>query len=134
MILGEPPLIVFDGICALCSAGAEFVLRRDRRRLFRFTTAQSEAGRACYHRFGLDPDAMTTMIVVVDGQALVESDAILAILARLGWPWRAASAARIVPRAIRDPVYRWIARNRYRWVKPRTVCWRPDADMADRVI
>ncbi len=132
MIAG--PVIVFDGKCMLCSASAEFVLKHDRRKVFRLTTAQSDYGRAAYLDHGLDPDAMATMIVIVDGRARTESDAILAILARLGWPWRLAGVAGAVPRFLRDRAYRWIARNRYRWIGMRDTCWYPTADMSDRVL
>ena len=58
----------------------------------------------------------------------------IAIAAGLGWPWRAAAAAKLVPRALRDPLYRWIARNRYRWFGRRETCWRPDPADADRML
>ena len=131
---GEPPLIVFDGLCGLCSASAEFVLRRDRRAHFLLSTAQSPAGRAAYLAHQLDPDAMTTMVVVENGKAHTESDAVLKVLTGLGWPWRAAGIAHIVPRFIRNPVNRWVARNRYRWVKRRETCWLPGEAMRDRVV
>lgn len=128
------PVIVFDGDCMLCSASVEFVLKHDRRATFRFATAQSAHGRAAYLEHGLDPDAMSTMIVIANGRALTESDAVLAVLGALGWPWRLALVGRLAPRFIRDPLYRWVARNRYRWLGARNACWRPAAHVADRVI
>jgi predicted DCC family thiol-disulfide oxidoreductase YuxK len=116
------PMIVYDRKCMLCSASMAFVIRHDRQHRFRLVPAQSELGRAAYRDHGLDPDALATMIVVADGRARTESDAALYILAALGWPWRAAAAARVVPRLLRDGVYRWIARNRYRWFGMRHAC------------
>ena len=130
----DHPVIVFDGKCILCSTSAEFVLRWDRHKRFRFTTAQSPIGRQYYVDNGLDPDAMATMIVVARGRAHIQSDAILTILDELGWPWRIATVARIVPRALRDRAYRWIARNRIRWIGTRETCWLPDARYRDRVL
>lgn len=118
----------------LCSAGAQFVLTHDRRRSFRLATAQSDFGKSVYREHGLDPDAMTTMIVILDGRPLFESDAVLAVLGEIGWPWRAALVARIVPRTLRNWVYRLIARNRYRWIGERTTCWIPTPDLADRML
>ena len=132
--MGGPPLIIFDGVCVMCSAWARFVMRHDTRRLFLLTTAQSPTGRATYLRHALDPDAMETMIVAIDGHAHIRSDAILAVLSRLGWPWRAAVVMRIVPRPLRDAGYRWVARNRYRWFGKRDTCWLPDASTADRMV
>jgi len=130
----EADLIVFDGECVLCSRTAQFVLKRDRRRRFRLTTAQGETGQRLYRELGLPTAAFETMLVVQDGRTLTESDAALAIASGLGWPWRAASAARIVPRPLRDAAYRLIARNRYRWFGRREICWAPAPDVADRIV
>jgi predicted DCC family thiol-disulfide oxidoreductase YuxK len=127
-------IILFDGHCVLCSANARFVLRHDRRRHFRLAAAQSEAGLALQARHGLNRDALETIAVVEDGRALTQSDAVIAIAAGLGWPWRAAAAARLVPHFVRDPLYRWVARNRYRWFGRREACWRPDPADADRML
>ena len=126
------PLIVFDGLCVLCSANARFVLRHDRKGHFRLTTAQGSLGSALYERLGLDPDA--TMLVVEEGRALTESDSFIAIMRGLGWPWRAAAAVKIVPKAIRDPFYRLVARNRFRLFGRRDVCWLPSPADSDRIL
>jgi predicted DCC family thiol-disulfide oxidoreductase YuxK len=125
------PMIVYDRKCMLCSTSMAFVIRHDRQHLFRLVPAQSALGRAAYLDHGLDPDALATMIVVADGRARTESDAALYVLAALGWPWRAAAAARVVPGFVRNGVYRWVARNRYRWFGTRHACVLPN-DPADR--
>jgi predicted DCC family thiol-disulfide oxidoreductase YuxK len=130
----EYPLIVFDGGCVLCSANARFVLRHDRRRRFRLTTAQSPLGAALYRHFGLRSDEEGTILVLAGGRVFTESDAVLAIPAGLGWPWRIAAAARAVPRPIRDPLYRWFARNRFRWFGRRETCWVPAPADSDRIL
>jgi predicted DCC family thiol-disulfide oxidoreductase YuxK len=129
------PIIVFDGQCVLCSANAQFVLRHDLRGHFRLASMQGEVGAALYRRFGIDPADPESMIVV-DGERLHrDSDAIFAIYTGLGWPWRAlAGVGRLVPRFLRDPVYRWIARHRYRLFGRREVCWVPSAEYAERVL
>ena len=128
------PLIVFDGHCVLCSSSARFVLHHDRRKRFRLTTAQGETGIAVQRRFGVDPDALETIVVVQDGRALTRSDAVLAIAAGLGWPWRALTALKLVPRRLRDRLYDAIARRRYRWFGRRDACWRPHPSDADRIL
>jgi salicylate hydroxylase len=131
---GGQPLIVFDGMCVMCSAWARFVMRHDTRRRFRLTTAQSATGRAVYEMNALDADAMETMIVAIDGIALTESEAIFRVLIELGWPWKMAALLHLIPPAVRDRGYRWIARNRYRWFGQRQTCWLPSSSDADRVI
>jgi len=130
----DRPLIVFDGECVMCSANARFVLRHDRRRRFRLTTAQGPLGAALYRHFGLRADEEGTILVVDRGHVFTESDAAIAIPAGLGWPWRVAAALGIVPRSIRDPVYRWVARNRFRWFGRRETCWVPAPADSDRIL
>lgn len=95
---------------------------------------QGEVGSAIYRKFGIDPTAPDTIVVVTGEHALRDSDAVLSIYQGLGWPWRILSALRIIPRALRDPVYRFIARNRYRIFGKRDACWLPTPDQAGRVI
>lgn len=128
------PIIVFDAECILCSANAQFVLRHDRARRFRLASMQNAVGAALYRRFGIDPANPESMIIVDGDRLLKDSDAVLAIYAGLGWPWKALSLLRFIPRALRDPVYRWLARNRYRLFGRRDACWIPAPEDADRVL
>jgi predicted DCC family thiol-disulfide oxidoreductase YuxK len=128
------PVIVFDGMCVFCSAHARFVLRHDRAGQFRLAAMQSEPGQALYRRFGIDPTDPDTLIVVTGDRALRDSDAMLAIWRALGWPWRLLALGGLVPRAIRDPLYRLVARNRYRLFGRRAQCWVPDATDRARLL
>lgn len=128
------PVIVFDAMCVLCSANAQFVLRHDRRGHFRLASMQGEAGAALYRRFGIDPADPETLIVVEGDHALRDSDAVLAIWRGLGWPWRAAGLLRLVPRQLRDPFYRRVARNRYRLFGKRQTCWVPTLAQRERIL
>jgi predicted DCC family thiol-disulfide oxidoreductase YuxK len=130
----EQPIIVFDSLCRLCSGNAQLILKHDRRGHFRLASLQSEAGAALYRRFGLDPADPDSLILVEGERALRDSDAVLAIYDGLGWPWRLIALGRIVPRFLRDPAYRWVARNRYRLFGRRETCWRPDPSVAERFL
>ena len=128
------PVIVFDSLCVLCSSHARFVLDHDRRGIFRLAAMQSEIGAAVYRRFGIDPDGPDTLLLVEGGRALRDSDAVIAIWQGLGGPWRLAAIGRLVPRALRDRVYRWVARHRYGLFGRRDACWRPPAQFRDRLL
>lgn len=130
----DHPIIVFDGECVLCSANAQFVLRHDRHHHFRLASKQGEVGSALYRRFGMDPADPDSLIVVQGDKLLRDSDAVLAIHCGLGWPWRAMSMFYLVPKFVRDPVYRWIARHRYRLFGRRETCWMPSAEHARYVL
>jgi len=122
---GGHPVIVFDGVCVLCSAHAQFVVRHDRAGYFRMASMQSEAGAALLKRFGLDPTDPATLILVDGDRVRTDSDAILAIWEGFGGLWRFAKVLRVVPSALRDLIYRWVARHRYRIFGKRETCWVP---------
>lgn len=108
-------VIVFDGICVLCNGWVRFLLRHDRRARYRFAAMQGEAGRGLLAAHGLDADDPVSFLLVEEGHAHTDTDAIVRVLAGLGGAWRAVRMFAIVPRGLRDPAYRWLARNRYRW-------------------
>jgi predicted DCC family thiol-disulfide oxidoreductase YuxK len=118
------PIIVFDGVCVLCNGWVRFLLERDGGR-YRFAAMQTPAGRALLSAHGLDADDPTSFLLVDEGQAWTDSDAIRRVLVGLGGPWKSAVLLVLIPRFLRDPLYRLIARNRYRWFGT-TSCTVPD--------
>lgn len=130
----DGPIIVFDAMCVLCSANAAFVLSHDSAGRFRLASMQGEVGAALYRRFGIDPANPETMIVVEGDRALRDSDAVLTIWAGLDRPWNWLAVFRWVPRALRDPVYRWVARHRYRLFGKRETCWLPTPEQERRIL
>ncbi|WP_256440581.1 thiol-disulfide oxidoreductase DCC family protein [Phyllobacterium sp. 628] len=133
-IISRGPIVVFDALCVMCSTNAQFILRHDHQRRFRLASMQDGVGAALYRRSGIDPHDPETMILVDREQVLRNSDAVLAIYAGLGWPWRIAGLLRVVPRFIRDPLYRVIARNRHWLFGRHETCWLPDPADRDRLI
>ncbi len=130
----DHPVIVFDAECVLCSGNAQFVLRHDRKGYFRLAAMQGELGSALYRRFGIDPANPETLIVVKGDIALRDSAAVFAIWQGLGWPWAGLCGFRIIPQGLRDPIYRAIARNRYRLFGRRSSCWAPSPEFAERML
>ena len=128
------PVVVFDALCVLCSANARLILRHDKRRRLRLAGMQGDAGSAIYRALGIDASDPATIVVVDGEQVWQNSDAVLKIHRELGWPWKALSALAIVPRIVRDPVYRLIARSRYRIFGKRQTCWVPAPGDADRIL
>lgn len=130
----DGPIILFDAECVLCSANAQFVLRHDRRSRFRLASIQGAVGQELCRRHGLDPRDPVSMLVVEGDRARQDSDAVLSIYEGLGWPWRLLGVLRLVPAAVRDPVYRWVARHRYRLFGKRDTCWVPASEWRDRLL
>lgn len=130
----ERPLIVFDGVCVLCSGFAQFVISRDTNKDFLLTHAQSDLGQALFQHYGLDTYSFETNLLIDDGLAYGRLEAMGLILRRLGWPWRAAMGLLWLPRPIGRWVYQRIARNRYAMFGRRKECWVPDGELRTRLI
>ena len=131
----EPSVIVFDGVCVLCSRWVDFILRHDHADRFRLAAMQGTQGRALLVAHGLSPDDPASFLLVDGGRGYSDTDAIARVLHQLGGRWRlAAGMLRAIPRALRDPAYRWIARHRYRLFGQREQCRLPAPDQAWRFI
>lgn len=129
------PVIIFDGVCVLCSHWVDFILRHDRAGRFRLAAMQGQRGRALLVANGLSPDDPVSFLLVDQGQGYRDTDAIARVLGQLGKPWRMAGAMlRAIPQCLRDPVYRWIARHRYRLFGRRAQCRLPEPEQAWRFI
>ena len=132
--MADGPVILFDAECVLCSANARFILRHDKAARFRLASIQSVAGAAISRRHGVDPEDPTTLLLVEGARVRRDSDAILGIYQGLGFPWALAGVLRLIPAALRDRVYRWIARNRYRFFGKRQSCWIAPPEYRDRIL
>ena len=130
-------IILFDGVCNLCSGVVRFVIARDPHVRFRFAALQSDAARRACAEVGATPPAAVdpdTIIVIVNGRALERSDAALAIASRLPFPWPMFGVFRILPRALRDWLYRFVAKNRYRWFGKSDTCMMPTPELRARFL
>ncbi|MEN5274379.1 thiol-disulfide oxidoreductase DCC family protein [Stenotrophomonas lactitubi] len=135
-VAGAEPggVIVFDGVCALCSRWVRFLLRFDRQERFRFAAMQGAQGSALLRAHGLDAHDPTSFLLL-DGQgAWTDTDAILRVLDALGGGWRLAGVLRVLPRRWRDGAYRVLARNRYRWFGRHDACFLPTPAQAARFL
>lgn len=127
-------IIVFDSTCLLCSASVRFLLRHDRQGLFNFASIQGKSGQLLLAQAGLKLDGLQTLLLVDGKRSWRHSAAILRIMHGLGWPWRAAWIAWLVPAPIRDALYRWIARNRYRLFGQSDACLMPRSEHRARFL
>ena len=128
-------VVLFDGHCNLCNGTVNFLLARDSRERLRFASLQSEAGRRLLVAHGLPVETDPGSFVYVEGgRAFVRSDAALALARRLDGAWPMLAALRIVPRVLRDAVYRVVARNRYRWFGRTATCRVPTPELRRRFL
>ena len=137
---GANPIILYDGVCGLCNRLVQFLLKHDKDGRLRFASLQSDFAEKVLGRHGIDAKDLDTVHVVVnydqpDERVLQRSDAILRAGRELGGFWGAsASVARVVPRALRDVVYRLVATNRYRVFGKYDTCMLPDPDQRSRFL
>ena len=129
-----PPIVLFDGVCNLCSGSVQFLLKRDREGRFRFASLQSDAGRSLLAEHGLAVDSLRSVVLIEDGRVWQESAAALRIARHLPGAWRLLRVFAAIPRPLRDAVYRWIARNRYRWFGKAETCWLPTPELKERFL
>jgi predicted DCC family thiol-disulfide oxidoreductase YuxK len=128
-------IVVFDGVCVVCSRWVGFVLRRDRVGRYQFAAMQTQTGRRLLVEHGVDPDDPVSFLLLEQGVGYRDSDAVIRVLRSLGGGWRtAAGLAALTPRVLRDACYRWIARRRYRLFGQRETCVVPTPDIADRFL
>lgn len=133
------PIVLYDGVCGLCNRAVRFILRHDRRQVFRFATLQGEYAAEVLRRHGRDPARLDTVCVVehpgTDRERLhVKGRAALWIARRLGLPWSLAGIFGIVPRPILDAAYNVVARHRYRIFGKADACPLPDPAVRSRFL
>lgn len=128
-------IVLFDGVCNLCNGTVQFIIDRDPEGQFAFAPLQSRFARELLAAHGreaaIDPD---TVLLVEDGVVYDRSTAALRIARRLRGPARLTYPLTIVPRGVRDAVYRVVARNRYRWFGKSEVCRVPTPEERGRFV
>lgn len=127
-------ILVFDAQCLLCNGWVQFLLRHDRKGTFKFAAIQGAAGQRLLSQEGLKVHGLQTLLLVDGQRTWQHTAAIFKVLHALGWPWRLAWLAWLVPSFIRDPLYRLVARNRYRVFGRTEVCILPPPDYAARFL
>lgn len=127
-------VVLFDGYCNLCSGAVQFIIKRDKKKKFRFASLQSQVGSAILKKYGLAAVKADSVVLILHGRAYTESTAALLIALHLSVPWPLLYVFIIVPSFLRNAVYRFIARNRYRWFGRFEECWLPDEELRQRFL
>jgi predicted DCC family thiol-disulfide oxidoreductase YuxK len=132
--ISAPPVMLFEGVCHLCIASVQFVLKREPQGRFRFATLQSDFGAAQLEHYHITERSLSSVLLVEDGQVYEKSTAALRIARSLNAGWPLLYGFLIVPRPLRDWVYDFIGNRRYRWFGKMNQCWVPDQDVSDRFL
>ena len=130
----EHPIILFDGVCNFCNGAINFVLRQDKKDVFRFAPLQSKTGQELLQQYALAGEDLSSFVLIDRGKVYRKSQAALRVMRYLPWYWSEAQVLHFVPRAFRDAIYDWIARNRYQWFGKKESCMVPTADQRSRFL
>lgn len=130
----EPPIVLFDGVCNFCNGIVNFLIRQDKKKVFRFAALQSPVGRQLLQQYHLPEEKMDTFVLIDNGKAYLRSSAALQLYKQLSWYWKWTQVFWLVPRFIRDAVYDLIARNRYLLFGKKEECMLPTPDIRSRFL
>jgi len=126
-------IILFDGVCNVCNTYVQFVIKRDPKGYFKFASLQSAEGQALLAKHNM-PDDLDSIVLVEGDKVYTHSAAPLRVARKLHRLWPLCYGFIIVPAFIRDAVYKWVARNRYRWFGKKESCMMPTPDIRARFL
>ena len=132
--MNQQPIILFDGVCNFCNSAVNFVIKRNAKSTIQFAPMQSEAGQNLLKQYNLPADDMQSFIFIDKGTAYKQSTAALKVCRYLRGLWPLCYGLIIVPKFIRDGIYNWIARNRYKWFGIRQQCMIPSPEVKARFL
>lgn len=130
----EKSLILFDGVCNVCNGFVTFILPRDLRDQFQFGSLQSHTAAEVLRKFPLAPRDVSTVILIEEGKLFTRSTAVLRIARKLGGLWSLAYPLIVIPPFIRDGLYDFVARHRYRLFGKRDACMIPKPEWRDKFV
>jgi len=124
------PVILFDGVCNLCNASIQRVIKHDPAGIFRFASLQGQLGQQVLEKFQLPADAFNSFLLLEDGQLFSKSTAALKVMKQMTGIWSLLYYPLIIiPPFIRNFFYDIIARNRYKWFGKQESCWLPTPEL-----
>ena len=128
-IVSDHPVILFDGVCNFCNATINFIIRHDKKRIFRYAALQSEAGQALLKQYHLSSTNFDSFVLIDNGKAYKKTTAALHLYPKMGGLWKLVKLLWIFPPFLRDAGYDIIASNRYRWWGKKDSCMVPSAEV-----
>lgn len=133
-MLEERRVVLFDGMCNLCNRSVQFIIKKDKKKKFLFASLQGKTGQEVLQKFGLPANELNSFILLEGEKIYTRSAAALRIAKQLGDGWKLLYGLMIIPAFIRNAVYNWIARNRYKWFGKRNECMIPTPELKERFL
>jgi len=120
------PILAFDGVCNLCNSFVHWLIKRDKKRVFRYATIQSSVGKEISE---IKDTGLDSVVLINNGEVFTHSDVALEATKHIGGLWVVLYVLKIIPKSIRDLIYNWIAKNRYKWFGKKDECMVPSEDV-----
>jgi predicted DCC family thiol-disulfide oxidoreductase YuxK len=130
----DKPIVLFDGVCNLCNSAVKFVIRQDKKNSFLFASLQSEMGQQLLSQYNFPLDELNSFILIENNKAYTRSTGALRVVKKLKGLWPLLYGFIIVPGFIRDAVYNWIGKNRYKWFGKKEECMIPTPELKARFL
>jgi predicted DCC family thiol-disulfide oxidoreductase YuxK len=127
-------LILFDGVCNFCNSSVNFIIKRDKKNIFRFSSLQSETGQKCLSEYNFSHTEFDTIILIEKGELYNRSAAALRIAKSISGIWKLFYIFIIIPRPIRNYFYDLLSRNRYKWFGKRDACRIPSESEKEKFL
>lgn len=127
-------VIYFDGVCNLCNGFVQFIIKQDRKAVFKFAPLQSAAGEKVLHTLGKTIEQIDSILFEENGKVYSKSTAVLYVAKRMGGFWSLFYGFKILPRFLRDAIYDLVARNRYNWFGKKNQCMVPTPELLSRFL
>ncbi len=128
------PILLFDGVCNLCNQTVQFIIEQDKKNIFRFAALQSEYGQNTLKKHQLFDNQLNSVVLVYKNKTYTHAAAPLEVLRLLGGFWQLGYIFKLVPSFFSNIVYRWVARNRYKWFGAKESCWLPTAELKSKFL
>ncbi len=130
----DKPILLFDGFCNVCNASVDFVLKNDRSKSILFASLQSKTGKKLLEEYGLNPNELSTVVLIFKEKVYTKSSAVLQTAKIMGFPWNLSIVFFIIPKFLRDYFYTKFAANRYKWFGKKEACRIPTSEEKQRFI
>jgi predicted DCC family thiol-disulfide oxidoreductase YuxK len=128
-------LVIFDGVCNLCNASVQYIIKHDKNDLFRFAALQSEAGKEVIAKYNIDTVKMDSILLYSEESGISDkSTAALKIASKLGFPRNFMTVFLVIPAFMRNWVYDYIAKNRYKWYGKKEACMVPTPELKSKFL
>lgn len=127
-MITKKSVILFDGVCNLCNASIDFILKRDKKNQFLVGALQEEAGQKLLSKFEVNPEYLDSLVLIEDEKIYFRSTAAIRIAKHLSGLWPIFYGFIILPPSIRDGIYNLVGRNRYSWFGKKNTCRLPSPE------